>query len=174
MRVLGHGDQMDVVGHEAITEDAHAGADGVVSQQVKIELAVVIGGEHGLPIVAALRDVVRHIRHHDSWTAGHMREVPDGQSVSQENASVTFSSREMRRAPWSAKPRDRRYGRAVFCFSGNSAPPRNTRRYSAAECVHEKSACMALRISFDQSAGRRYAPRASSMAASIAAGSYAS
>src|SRR5579883_3413659 len=100
MRVLGHGDQMDVVGHEAITEDAHAGADGVVSQQVKIELAVVIGGEHGLPIVAALRDVVRHIRHHDSWTAGHMREVPDGQSVSQENASVTFSSRKMRPSPF--------------------------------------------------------------------------
>src|SRR5579872_3541631 len=91
MLVFGHGDQMDVVGHEAIPKNAHPGAEGVVGQEMKIELAVGIGGEDGLAIIAALRDVVRDIRHHDSWPAGHMREVPDGQSVSRENASAPFS-----------------------------------------------------------------------------------
>ncbi len=101
MLVGGRGDQMDMVGHEAIPKDAHPGADGVVGRKMKIELAVVVGGGHGLPIVASLCDVVRDIRHHDSWTAGHMRRVPDGQSVSREKCVrhlfvVTFSSSPFR------------------------------------------------------------------------------
>ena len=55
-------DQMRVVGHQAIADDCHAGGFAPLAEQVEIHPAVVIDEEDILPIVAALRDVMRAMR----------------------------------------------------------------------------------------------------------------
>ena len=53
------GDQVDVVGHQAVAQDRQAVVPGVIGQEIEVEL-VVLGPEKGLlAIVAALCDVVR-------------------------------------------------------------------------------------------------------------------
>jgi hypothetical protein len=65
------GDQVDVVGHQAVAQDRQAVVPRVIGQEIEVEL-VVFGPEKGLlTIVAALRDVVRQPGDDESRRSGH-------------------------------------------------------------------------------------------------------
>lgn len=66
-----HGQQVDVVGHEAVAEDGDAGRGAVVAEEVEVDAAVVVGEEDVLVVVAALGDVVRAVRNDDTSVARH-------------------------------------------------------------------------------------------------------
>jgi hypothetical protein len=51
---------MNVVGHQAPSQNARLMANGVFSQHLKVPDPILIGEENVLAIVAALRDVMWH------------------------------------------------------------------------------------------------------------------
>jgi len=53
---------MNVIGHQAPSEDAYITAAGMLAKYLKIADAVLIGEEDVLPVVAALGDVMRGAR----------------------------------------------------------------------------------------------------------------
>jgi len=59
---FGNSHKMDVIGHEAIADDAYAGTRGVVAQEVQVEAAIVVGEEDWLAVVAALSNVMGNSR----------------------------------------------------------------------------------------------------------------
>jgi len=70
-RPLGNGDQMDVVRHQAVAEQAHAGAGGVGAQQSAVAVAVVNVEGGLLAVVAPLREMVRFAHRHHPRESGH-------------------------------------------------------------------------------------------------------
>jgi hypothetical protein len=46
--MLWNHDQMNVVGHEAITEDTHLCPQGVISEEIQVHLPIGIAKEHRL------------------------------------------------------------------------------------------------------------------------------
>ena len=57
---LRHRDQVDVIGHQTEPKKPKAVARGVFLQYGQVELTVAVVEEDGLPVVAPLRDVMRH------------------------------------------------------------------------------------------------------------------
>ena len=55
-------DQVNVVGHQTPSEDADITAVGMFAKYLKIADTVLVGEEDVLPIVAALRNVMRGAR----------------------------------------------------------------------------------------------------------------
>jgi hypothetical protein len=53
---------MNVIGHQAPSEDADITATGMFAKYLKIADTILVGKEDVLPIVAALGDVVRGAR----------------------------------------------------------------------------------------------------------------
>jgi hypothetical protein len=88
---FGNSHKMDVIGHEAIADDAYAGTRGVVAQEVQVEAAIVVGEEDWLAVVAALSNVMGNSREDGAGTAGHNSRVLVGWKDSHKNASVPFS-----------------------------------------------------------------------------------
>ena len=74
----GHGDEVDVVGHEAVAEDAQSEARGLAVEQAEPFAAVVVGEEDVLPVVAALGDVVRDAGDDGSCASGHGFMIAEG------------------------------------------------------------------------------------------------
>jgi hypothetical protein len=54
------GEQMDVIGHQHISMNAQAILVGGLLQPIEIGRVIVISGKDGLPIIAALDDVLWH------------------------------------------------------------------------------------------------------------------
>ena len=74
---------MDVICHQAIAEQTHAVFGAVVSQELKVGLAVGITEEDVAAVVAALRDVVREAGDNNACSSGHMpRELASGREFS--------------------------------------------------------------------------------------------
>jgi hypothetical protein len=59
--VAGNGNQMNVIAHQAPSEAAQIVPLGMLAKDLQIALAVFVGEECDLPVVAALRDVMRRI-----------------------------------------------------------------------------------------------------------------
>jgi len=64
-------DKLDMVGHQAIRDDADAVLRGLFAKERQIDPAVVVGEEHVLAVVAPLRDVVVIAADHDPCNAWH-------------------------------------------------------------------------------------------------------
>ena len=62
---------MDVVRHQAVAEQAHAGAGGLVAQQPAIAVAVVVVEKGWLAVVAPLSEVMRFAHRHHPRESGH-------------------------------------------------------------------------------------------------------
>jgi hypothetical protein len=58
---IGHGDQVHVVGHEAIDQDGHAGLGAAARHEGLIGAVVIVGEEAALTSVPALGDVLRDL-----------------------------------------------------------------------------------------------------------------
>jgi hypothetical protein len=74
-RVRRDDDQVHVVGHETVAEHPHAGGFAAVSQNIKVCVPVVIREEDILAVVAALRDVMRHVRHNNASDTRHRQKL---------------------------------------------------------------------------------------------------
>ena len=57
---LRHGDQVNVIGHQAIGPDGGAIAIGMIAQGLQIFAPVAVIEEHCLASVATMRHVIRH------------------------------------------------------------------------------------------------------------------
>jgi hypothetical protein len=66
-------DEMNVIGHQAPSEDTDVLAARVFVKHLEVADSVLFGEENVLPIVAALRNVMRHARDHETRSAGHTR-----------------------------------------------------------------------------------------------------
>jgi hypothetical protein len=62
---------MDMVGHQAVAQEAFAGARGVMAEKVQVETAMVRRVEDGLAVVATLGDMMGNARKNYAGTAGH-------------------------------------------------------------------------------------------------------
>ena len=69
--VVGDGDEVVVVRHEAIAEDFELVFGGVLGEEAEEEVAVAVGVEDLLAGVAALGEVVGEAGDDDAWAAGH-------------------------------------------------------------------------------------------------------
>jgi hypothetical protein len=73
--VLGYDNQVNMVGHQTVTQHAQAIALLVLGQSGQVETPVIVDKENVLAIVASLRDVVRDARRHHAGLSGHGREI---------------------------------------------------------------------------------------------------
>ena len=87
---LGHGEEVYVVAHQAITQNPGVVTRGVAAQQFQVMTVVFGREEDGSAIVAALSDMVRHTGNDHARTARHTKNVAGTPACSQENASVPF------------------------------------------------------------------------------------
>jgi hypothetical protein len=67
--------QMHVIGHETVTQNSGAMADGIVTEQIEVSVAIAEGTEYRLAVVAPLSDVMGNAGKHDSGTTGRIRIV---------------------------------------------------------------------------------------------------
>jgi hypothetical protein len=72
---------VNVVGHEAIGEDAEAGVRVKLAEEVEVEGVVTVVEEDLLAAVAALGDVVGDVWEDDSGDAGHMEDELAGMGI---------------------------------------------------------------------------------------------
>ena len=64
-------DEVDVIRHEGVGDDTDFVLGGVAVQERKVEVAVGVGEEDVLAVVAALRDVLGESGRCESWHASH-------------------------------------------------------------------------------------------------------
>ena len=72
---VGDGDEVDVVGHEAVGEEADAGVGEVGGEEVEVDTAVGLGEEDVLVVGAALGDVVGATWEDDASISWHDKEI---------------------------------------------------------------------------------------------------
>jgi len=73
----GDGDQVDVVGHQAIGEDRDVMVVAVGLQPIEIDAATGVGEENALAAVAALGHVMRQAGKDSAGDAGHQRSIAE-------------------------------------------------------------------------------------------------
>lgn len=71
VHIFRHGDDVDMVGHQAIGPDRHARLPRGLRQQIEIQRIIVIFKKRPLPPVTTLRDVMRDARQDEARKAGH-------------------------------------------------------------------------------------------------------
>ena len=71
VRALGDGQQVDVIGHQAIRPDDQAELAAVLPEHVEVDGAVLIGEKGGLPAISPGGYVVRKARHDNAGETGH-------------------------------------------------------------------------------------------------------
>ena len=76
-RSVGHQDQMDAVGHQAIAPHCNPRRPAALRHQCAIFGVVVRAEKDLLPPVAALGDVVRNLRNDDPYQSCHQRMLSD-------------------------------------------------------------------------------------------------
>lgn len=69
----GDGDEVDVIRHEAVAEDAQVAVGGVSGQQSEIGVPVPVSKENVAAEVSALSDVVRAVNGRHASNACHRR-----------------------------------------------------------------------------------------------------
>jgi len=69
------GDQMDVVGHQAVTVDGQTEPFGLPCEYFQIDAAVIMDEEDVLAVIAALGNVMWAVRHDDSGYSWHSAEI---------------------------------------------------------------------------------------------------
>ena len=69
--VLRHGDQVDVVRHQAVAEDVEGVIACLAAERVEVEEPIGVGAEDGDAVVAALGDVMRCADRDNPRLAGH-------------------------------------------------------------------------------------------------------
>lgn len=68
---VGHQDQVNVIGHQTISQDLHCMRVAVGLQPIQVRPAILVGEEHILAAIAALRDVVRETGKDGARQSGH-------------------------------------------------------------------------------------------------------
>ena len=76
VRILGHRDDVDMVGHQAIAPDLDMRPPCGVGEQIEIELVIAILEKGLLAAIAALGDVVRDAGEDEAREAGHLPALP--------------------------------------------------------------------------------------------------
>ena len=71
VHIFGHGDDVNMVGHQAIGPDRHARLPRSLRQQIDIQRIIAIFKKRPLPPVATLRDVMRDAWKDEARKAGH-------------------------------------------------------------------------------------------------------
>src|SRR5579862_8374528 len=66
-------DKMNVIAHQAPSEDADVVATRVFAKHLEVADSVLFGEENVLPMVTALRNVMRHPRDHKARSSRHAR-----------------------------------------------------------------------------------------------------
>ena len=61
-RASGNHNKMNVIGHQAPSENAYITAAGMLAKDLKIADTILVGEEYVLPVIAALGDVMRGAR----------------------------------------------------------------------------------------------------------------
>jgi hypothetical protein len=64
-------EQMDVVRHQAVTQNIQPVLPRALSEEAEVELTITIGQKHVLPVVATLCNVVQDSRNNDSCYSRH-------------------------------------------------------------------------------------------------------
>ncbi len=67
----GHGDEVNVVGHQTPTQDAHAGVGQILLKESEIRLPVRVAGESLATVDSPLGDVARHSGQHATLPSWH-------------------------------------------------------------------------------------------------------
>ena len=68
-------DQVDMIGHQAITKHGETMEFRVAPEQVEIDEAVDVAAEDDLPGVATLRHVMRNVNDNDARQSGHSHKI---------------------------------------------------------------------------------------------------
>ena len=71
VRGLGHRDQVDVIGHEAVGPDLDLASTAPLPHQLQVAAVILVTEERLLSTVSPLRDVVRETRDDDTCQSGH-------------------------------------------------------------------------------------------------------
>ena len=69
--LLGHNDQMDMVGHPTPAQQLGPTGGEVKQQELLVAAPVFVSQEDLLAVIAAMGDVMRHTRRHHPRLAGH-------------------------------------------------------------------------------------------------------
>jgi hypothetical protein len=69
--MAGHGNKVNVIAHQAPTQDTQSVPFRMFAQDFKISSAVFVREKYILPVVAALRDVVRHVGDNETGPTCH-------------------------------------------------------------------------------------------------------
>ena len=69
--VLGHGDQVNVVGHQAVSPDGHSALFTPLRHQIDVRLIVLLREERLLPPIPPLRHVMRVAGNNNSCQSSH-------------------------------------------------------------------------------------------------------
>jgi hypothetical protein len=73
-----NGDEMHVIRHQGVAENADLVGLAVACERCKIPLPVAVRMENGLPVIATLRYVVRYAGKDGSRAAGHGEQIVPG------------------------------------------------------------------------------------------------
>ena len=71
VRGPGHGDQVDVIGHEAVRPDFNLLGKAELGHQLQVAEVILVAEKRLLPSVSPLCDVVRQTRGDDTCQSGH-------------------------------------------------------------------------------------------------------
>ena len=71
--VSGDGDDVNMIGHQAITQNVQAEPLGLLLEKVEVKCSVIGNKENVLLVISALRDVVRNILQNYSSYSRHNR-----------------------------------------------------------------------------------------------------
>ena len=71
VRGPGHGDQVDVIGHEAVRPDFNLLGKAELGHQLQVAEVILVAEKRLLPAVSPLGDVVRQTRDDDTCQSGH-------------------------------------------------------------------------------------------------------
>ena len=66
-----HHDQMNVIRHEAVSDDLDALSFRMIAQEIEVPGAITSAMEHLLPVVSSLSDVVGYTRKHEARVSRH-------------------------------------------------------------------------------------------------------
>jgi hypothetical protein len=67
---------MDVVRHQTVSRDLKPELHPILPQQLQVNTPVIVHKKHGLPIITALRGVMRHPRNHYPPNSQHPGILP--------------------------------------------------------------------------------------------------
>ncbi len=67
-----HSDEVHVIGHQTVAEQANAPLPGVIGEQLEVAHAIDVGAEHVLAVIAPLSNVVRYAHRHHTRQTRHL------------------------------------------------------------------------------------------------------